>query len=257
MATAAGGHDRDGPLLAEGRFLLGHKGQQLGGWPGAADGSFEGQHVCGSRFAGQDAPWACGSGARSQVRVDLAGDVTLEAADDLLLRQAFRGAPLNVGAGRGVGAHPRDHDPPQGVVGLAVPAAVDSRCRLVLPEDAGMGATAHMCAQAASLRSRSGWSPAAMSSIAAVSGPTPWRLSRAGARAVTSGTIRSSRRSIGRRGTPRAGRARAVRCGASSQRRHRGGGAGRRRPWPGQPGGARRTRPAARRGRSRSGRGPG
>ena len=47
------------------------------------------------------------------------------------------------------------------------------RCRRVFPEDAGIGATAHMCAQAASLRSRSGWSPAAMSSTAAVSGPIP------------------------------------------------------------------------------------
>ncbi len=38
--------------------------------------------------------------------VDLAGDVPLEAADDLFLRQAFLAAPFDVGAGRRVGAHP-------------------------------------------------------------------------------------------------------------------------------------------------------
>ena len=46
-----------------------------------------------------------GSGALAggaQVAVDLAGDVTLQAADDLLLRQAFGGAPFGVGAGRGM-----------------------------------------------------------------------------------------------------------------------------------------------------------
>ena len=46
-----------------------------------------------------------GSGALAggaQVAVDLAGDVTLQAADDLLLRQAFGGAPSGVGAGRGM-----------------------------------------------------------------------------------------------------------------------------------------------------------
>jgi hypothetical protein len=55
-----------------------------------------------------------------------------------------------------------------------------SRRQTVLPEEAGMGATAHRCAQAASLRSRSGWSPAAMTSSAAVwvpqaPGPLGWR----------------------------------------------------------------------------------
>ncbi|MFY9928385.1 MAG: hypothetical protein WAK82_10310 [Streptosporangiaceae bacterium] len=44
---------------------------------------------------------------------------------------------------------------PQGMVGLAVAARVERR-RTVLPEDAGMGAAPHKCAQAASLCSRSG-----------------------------------------------------------------------------------------------------
>src|SRR5689334_16687212 len=52
----------------------------------------------------------------------LAGDVPLQAADDLL-RQALLGAPLDVGAGGRVSAHPSDHDAPQCVVDLTVPAA--------------------------------------------------------------------------------------------------------------------------------------
>jgi hypothetical protein len=58
-----------------------------------------------------------------------------------------------------------------------------------------MGATAHRCAQAASERSRSGWSPAAISSSAAVSGPMPYSASRPGARPATSGLMSSSSRS--------------------------------------------------------------
>src|SRR5271169_1761183 len=85
-----------------------------------------GQHGCGSRLAGQAVP---GSGALAvggaEVAVDLAGDVTLQAADDLFLRQALFTAPLDVGPRRGVGAHPGDHDPPQGMVGLAVAAGVE------------------------------------------------------------------------------------------------------------------------------------
>jgi hypothetical protein len=63
---------------------------------GAAPGG--GQALMGSR--GQQA--RAGSGGLAggaQVAVDLTGDVTLRAADGLFLRQAFRGAPLDVGAG--------------------------------------------------------------------------------------------------------------------------------------------------------------
>src|SRR5260370_36109937 len=68
--------------------------------------------------------WALAVGG-AEVAVDLAGDVTLQAADDLLLRQALLTAPLDVGPRRGVGAHPGDHDPPQGMVGLAVAAGIE------------------------------------------------------------------------------------------------------------------------------------
>ena len=62
----------------------------------------------------------------AEVGVDLAGDVPFQAADDLCLGQAFGGAPFDVGAGRGVGAHPGYHDPPQGVVGLPVAGGVEA-----------------------------------------------------------------------------------------------------------------------------------
>jgi hypothetical protein len=39
----------------EGRLLLGHGASKVMG-PGTAGGSFEGQHVCGSRLAGQAVP---------------------------------------------------------------------------------------------------------------------------------------------------------------------------------------------------------
>jgi hypothetical protein len=62
----------------------------------------------------------------AEVGVDLAGDVAFQAADDLCLGQAFGGAPFDVGAGRGVGAHPGDHNAPQGVVGLPVAGGVEA-----------------------------------------------------------------------------------------------------------------------------------
>src|SRR5205823_12180593 len=112
------------------------------------------------------------AGRGAQVGVYLAGDVTLEAADDLFLGQAFFGAAVDVGAGGR--AEPMRVKTIRHRAWLAwrSPPGL-SRWRTVLPEDAGMGAVAHRCAQAASLRSRSGWSPAAMSKSAAVGGPMP------------------------------------------------------------------------------------
>ena len=78
-------------------------------------------------ISGPGRPRGLSASARwlAEVGVDLAGDVALEAADDLWLGFAFRGAPLGVGAGGGVGAEAGEHDPPQGVVGLAVAAGVE------------------------------------------------------------------------------------------------------------------------------------
>src|SRR6266545_1150007 len=61
-----------------------------------------------------------------QVLVDLAGDVALEAADDVLFGLALLGAPLDVVLGWLVAGHPRQGDHPQGVVGLPVTAAVEA-----------------------------------------------------------------------------------------------------------------------------------
>ena len=66
------------------------------------------------------------------------------------------------------------------------------RCRLLLPDEAGMGATPHRWAHAASEYRRSGLSPALINRAAAVSGPTPKRASSSGATASTSFSIRSS-----------------------------------------------------------------
>ena len=60
------------------------------------------------------------------------------------------------------------------------------RCRLVLPDDAGIGATPQRWANAASLRNRSGLSPTVISSAATVSGPSPNTALVAGAAAWVS-----------------------------------------------------------------------
>src|SRR5690242_11712252 len=57
--------------------------------------------------------------------VDLADEVTLEAAQDLLRRAALAAAALDVGDRGLVEAHADDEDAVQGGVGLAVPAAVE------------------------------------------------------------------------------------------------------------------------------------
>jgi hypothetical protein len=93
------GQDREGPLLMEGKLLSGHEDQQrAGNRPGAAGGSFEGLHRLRQSISGQAAPGAEASAGGAQV-VDLAGDVPLQAADDLLLRQSLFGAPAGVGPG--------------------------------------------------------------------------------------------------------------------------------------------------------------
>src|SRR5687768_15978844 len=58
--------------------------------------------------------------------VGLAGDVALEAADDLLLGLALGDAPLGVGACAGAVAQAADGDHVQGAVGVAVAAVVEA-----------------------------------------------------------------------------------------------------------------------------------
>src|SRR5271165_4760507 len=73
------------------------------------------------------------------------------------------------------------------------PPAFRRRWPAVFPEPAGMGATPHRWAQAASECSRPGLSPAATRRAAAVSGPTPKRAISSGAVAKSSVVILSSR----------------------------------------------------------------
>lgn len=57
---------------------------------------------------------------------DLAGDVAFEAADDVGTGQSLGGAAFGVGAGVGVVGHAGQGDDVQGVIGLAVAAAVEA-----------------------------------------------------------------------------------------------------------------------------------
>jgi hypothetical protein len=65
--------------------------------------------------------------------VDLAGDVALEAADDLFFGLAFGGAPGHVVLGALVPREAVQHDEIQGAVGLAVTAAVEAMPVLAAP----------------------------------------------------------------------------------------------------------------------------
>ena len=108
------------------KLLLGHAQQVRGE---AGDGRRIVRRPAGSRQpnigSGRPRSFRALADGRAQVAVDLAGDVTLQAADDLCLGFAFFGAALGVGAGGRVRAQPGEHDPPQGMVGLTVTAGVE------------------------------------------------------------------------------------------------------------------------------------
>jgi hypothetical protein len=113
--------------------------------------------------------------------VDLADDVALEPSDDLVLDEPLLGASVDVLAGAGVVAHAAEHDRVEGVVGGVVSATVETVAVFAAAELVGMGATPQRWARAAALRSRSGLSPAVVSSWPATSGPTPSRAMSVGA----------------------------------------------------------------------------
>jgi hypothetical protein len=118
-ALAAGLRTRQGRAARGGQALIRSPLFSRQAEPGTADESFAGQHGCGSRILGQAVPGACALvSGRAEVRVDLAGDVTLEAADDFRFRLSFCCAALDVGAGGRVRAQAGEHDPPQRVVCL-------------------------------------------------------------------------------------------------------------------------------------------
>ena len=117
--------------------------------------------------------------------VDLAGDVALEASHGFFLGAAFVEAAGEVGAGSLVAEHSRDDDVPERRVGLSVAAAVEA-VSFLLPLPASIGATPHRCANVASLRRRSGFSPAATNSAVATSVPTPLTATSSAAVSATS-----------------------------------------------------------------------
>ena len=82
--------------------------------PGTADESFEGQQGSRQPIIGSGRPrsFRALAGGRAEVAVDLAGDVALEAADDLRLGLSFCRAALGVGACGRVRAQAGEHDPP-------------------------------------------------------------------------------------------------------------------------------------------------
>ena len=100
MAAAEGGQDRDGPLLPEGKLLSGHENfSSFEKGPGRPADRSKASTGGAADLRARPPPEYGNVSRRAQVTVNLAGDVTLEAADDLLLGQALLGAPLDVGAG--------------------------------------------------------------------------------------------------------------------------------------------------------------
>src|SRR4051794_6360792 len=61
-----------------------------------------------------------------KARVELAGDVALEAADGFGFGLAFGAAPLEIATSRGIVGEAGDHDAPEGGVGLTGAAAAEA-----------------------------------------------------------------------------------------------------------------------------------
>src|SRR5712692_7199129 len=72
-----------------------------------------------------------------EVRVELAGDVTFQDAHDLAGGATFGEPTRDVFAGAFIAAHAGEHDPPQGMVRLAVPARVEPKTFLGLARRGG------------------------------------------------------------------------------------------------------------------------
>ena len=85
---------------------------------------------------GPGPPLQSGSVAR-EVRVELAGDVSFQDAHDLACGATFGESTRNVFAGAFIAAHAGEHDPPQGMVRLAVPARVEPKAFLGLARRGG------------------------------------------------------------------------------------------------------------------------
>jgi len=95
------------------KLLLGHAQQVR---DGAGDGRRIVRRPAGSRQpdigSGRPRSFRALAAGRAEVAAGLAGDVALEAADDLRLGLPFGGAAPGTGAGGRVRAQPGEHDPP-------------------------------------------------------------------------------------------------------------------------------------------------
>src|SRR5829696_5477373 len=123
-------------------------------------------------------------GGALQKSVQLAGNGALKAAADLALALALGDAAAGVGPGWPVMDLAEHHDVVQGPVQLPVSAPVEAMADDLARGRRDRGRPASM-AKAASERSRPGWDQL-ISSWAAVMGPMPDWVSRAGATAMMS-----------------------------------------------------------------------
>lgn len=128
-----------------------------------------------------DAPMSTETRGIRQVSQDqgiqFSDDVAFQAAVNLLSSSPFSRPSLHICLSAQVTTHPHQGDRPQDVVGGAIAASIQPMTNR-LPDEAGNGLTPHRAASAASLRSRSGLSPATARRVAAVCGPIPNRLRR-------------------------------------------------------------------------------
>ena len=122
------------------------------------------------------------SGVGVEGAVELAGDVALEDAADVAVGFAFGAAAGEVGMGAGAAAHPGERDGVQGVVEVPVAAAVEAVAD-GFAAAGGDGVDAGEGGEGGLLRQRPGWDQDTMV-CAALTGPTPGRSSRPGARSV-------------------------------------------------------------------------
>src|SRR5664280_3043371 len=133
-----------------------------------------------------------GDSAARQVAIDLAGDVAFQDPDDVSLGPSLLHPAFEVGPGFRVVSDADHDDAPQRAVGLAVPTFVVAEMSGAPSGIGGHRGHATHVGPGSSEWSRSGLSPAATRSVAAVSGPTPNRASRSGAVAMSSDSIFSS-----------------------------------------------------------------
>ncbi len=114
----------------EGRLLSGHAVPNVFGSGGPAVRSKDSRWRRGIRGPGPPLQiWS----VAYEMRVELAGDVSLQGAHDLAGGASFGESAGDVFAGAFIAAHAGEHDPPERMVGLTVAAGVEPKALLGLP----------------------------------------------------------------------------------------------------------------------------